>query len=75
VSIHPNPAFTSISVESIMPIKSYEIFDPLGRKVIWGNGNSTNSTEVIITYLAPNTYYIKVVFENGFSAVRKVVKL
>lgn len=75
ISIHPNPAFTSISVESIMPMKSYEIFDPIGRKVMFGNPNRALSTEVNISKLAPNAYYLKVVFENGNSAVRKVVKL
>lgn len=74
VSIHPNPAHSSIEVGSDLPIKAYEIFNPIGRKVIMGNFNDANSKLINIENLAPNTYFIRITFENGCSTVKKIIK-
>lgn len=74
VIIHPNPAHSIITIQSNdVSLKSFEIFDLTGRKIIFQS--DYNSNTINISSLIPGTYFIKLGFFNGESTIKKLVKL
>lgn len=69
-SIYPNPASTQISVQSVEPLKSAQVFDVLGRKVL-----ETFQVESIdISNLRSGMYVLQLEAVNGGFATKKIVK-
>ncbi len=76
VKIYPNPARSKITVESgQFEIKSVEIFDLSGRKMISGNDINLNHISIDIQHLLPGIYIVKLNRSNGGSIVKKFSKL
>ncbi|MFA7446651.1 MAG: T9SS type A sorting domain-containing protein [Flavobacteriaceae bacterium] len=67
--LYPNPATSLLNIESTSEVKSVEIFDLTGRKVVVSTSNNT----VDVSSLTSGTYIISITSENG-TAQTKFVK-
>jgi len=76
VGIFPNPSSSIITVQNCpVDVKSFEIYDLAGKKVMTGNNINSNSFTINIQNLIPNTYLIKLFYKNGTSKLNKISKL
>ncbi|MDP4240615.1 MAG: CotH kinase family protein [Bacteroidota bacterium] len=72
VKVYPSPAQKTITVYSNSgSIKSYEIADLTGRNI---TGNTRFTSTINIESLAPNIYLLKLHFDDGTNAVKKIIK-
>ena len=70
LSVYPNPAINSFTINSKLPIEKVEIFSVLGKKITEIN---TNFKSISTENLARGIYMVKVYSEKGV-AVRKIIK-
>jgi spore coat protein CotH len=74
INIYPIPAQNSITVScGNLAIKSYIITDIFGR--IISISDLPNSNTINIVQLQPNIYFIKFEFVDGFSVLKKIIKI
>ncbi|MDZ7614103.1 MAG: T9SS type A sorting domain-containing protein [Flavobacteriaceae bacterium] len=75
IILYPNPMDATLRIQNNnIPISSYEIYDLIGRKMISKKGTESASNGIDISQLKPNTYFIKLNFDNGSSATKKIIK-
>lgn len=75
IILYPNPIQSTIRIQNNkIPISSYEIYDLIGRKMISKKGTEPSVNGVDISQLKPNTYFIKLNFDNGASTTKKIIK-
>jgi len=75
IILYPNPIQSTIRIQNNnIPISSYEIYDLIGRKMISKKGTEAEVNGIDISQLKPNTYFIKLNFDNGASATKKIIK-
>jgi hypothetical protein len=74
-NLYPNPASTSIALNSLYEIVSYEIFDVFGRTVMKEFFPNTKSHTIDLEKLNADTYFIKARFSNDAASVSKFVIL
>jgi len=75
IILYPNPIRSTIRIQNNnIPISSYEIYDLIGRKMISKKGTEAEVNGIDISQLKPNTYFIKLNFDNGASATKKIIK-
>lgn len=75
VILYPNPIQTTIRIQNNnIPISSYEIYDLIGRKILGKKDLEPATNSIDINQLKPNTYFIKLNFDNGASATKKIIK-
>jgi hypothetical protein len=69
ITVYPNPATDIISIESNIEIKTVEIFDVLGKRVL----TSTQTQDINISHLQTGIYIVKANTENNDSITKKIV--
>lgn len=74
INIYPNPATTSLNVESEKEIKSIKLHDMSGKLVLNQNINSLKSVNLNIKHLQLGTYMVTVNFKNK-KIIKKLLKL
>jgi hypothetical protein len=75
IILYPNPIQSTIRIQNNnKPISSYEIYDLIGRKMISKKGMASAVNGIDISQLKQNTYFIKLNFDNGASATKKIIK-
>ena len=75
IKIYPMPAQSVITIYCAnLIIQSYEISDMLGRIVTVENNYSSSDNSINVDNLSPNVYFVKLNFNNGTSAVKKIIK-
>ncbi len=75
IILYPNPIQNSIKIQnSNIPLSSYEIYDLIGRKMVSKKNLNPATNSIDIKHLKPNTYFIKLYFDNGASATKKIIK-
>ncbi|PKA83939.1 putative secreted protein (Por secretion system target) [Ulvibacter sp. MAR_2010_11] len=72
VTFYPNPVDEMLVIASLYKLDSYEIYNLLGKKVGWGDGNGT-FTHLNTSYLNSGVYFIKVT-SGEFQTTRKIIK-
>tara|TARA_R110002124_G_scaffold5301_1_gene33021 strand:+ start:32856 stop:35453 length:2598 start_codon:yes stop_codon:yes gene_type:complete len=72
ILLYPNPANTFLYLDSSATVKSYEIFDLLGQKIL-SNPNVSNGTAIDISELNVGNYFIKILTNRG-TAFEKFIK-
>jgi len=76
VRIFPNPVISNISIESSeLKIKSFEIFDLSGKKIIENRNVKSNSYTINIKNLLSNTYILKLNYSDGSNSTNKIFKM
>jgi len=65
VSYSPNPVRDNLYLQTEITIQQVEIYNMLGQKLLDQNSNSKN-TNLDVTELPKGTYYLKVIFDEGF---------
>ena len=70
IYITPNPTKDEIKISSTSEIKSFDIFNMLGKKVLTGSFNNTIS----LKEFPKGVYLLKLHFKNQNSVVKKIVK-
>ncbi len=74
-SIYPNPTESVLYVSnSTYPIKSYEIYDLLGRLISRNTTEATNTINISTGEMASSNYILKITFENDNSVYKKFIK-
>ena len=68
--VHPNPAYTELSITSSNTIKSISIINPLGQQVFTNKYNSSD-IQISVANLPTGVYFIKI---NGIEVKRFVKK-
>ncbi len=71
LSVYPNPSNNVINIKSKQAIKSYTIFDMLGKKVI---ENVTDKKQINVSSLQSNMYFINIETEDGNIQSLKFIK-
>ncbi len=75
IMLYPNPIQSNIKIQnSNIPLSSYEIYDLIGRKMVSKKDLDPATNSIDIKHLKPNTYFIKLYFDNGSSATKKIIK-
>lgn len=69
LSLYPNPANTTLNIDSENELKSVEIYSLLGQKML-----SSTAKQLSISNLASGIYMVRVEDENGAVATQKLVK-
>ncbi len=74
-TIFPNPTDSKLTFSnSELAVKSYELFDVLGRLIFQKKEINSNLETIYIENLNQNTYFLKVIFENDKTGTFRVVK-
>ena len=73
IDIYPNPAESTITIQSNTPISAIALFDLTGREILYYTISSTKAS-VDITHLSPGTYIIKVCDVNGLVSTQKLIR-
>ncbi len=68
-TIYPNPATDFVNIASKEDIKSVEIFNMAGQKII-----SSSSDKISVSHLTKGIYIVKVTLENGKTETKKLIK-
>ena len=74
LEILPNLVESSFSIESSSPIKTYYIFDKLGRMVTLKKELIDKKIINFCSDLIPGNYIVAVVFEDGTSETQRIIK-
>jgi hypothetical protein len=69
LEIYPNPTKGEISIRTDKKIKSSTVFDMTGKSLLQTDNEKTN-----ISSLPKGTYLVKVVFTDGSTSTRKIIK-
>lgn len=73
LTLWPNPATASVTIENLSPQSSFGLYDNTGKQV--SSGRWQNPTEVLETSQLPTgVYLLKVSNNQGETAVKKIVK-
>jgi hypothetical protein len=76
LGLFPNPAKSSITVQlSGQAIRSYEISDLLGQRMIRAEGINSKMVTIDVSQLMPGTYMIRADLADGSEIVRKIMIL
>lgn len=70
ITFYPNPANDKISIQSLTPIKSVEVFDVTGKSCL----KSLNKSEIDVSALHQGYYQIKIETVSGFITRNNFVK-
>ena len=73
-TLYPNPAHTTLMIETENQISSYEIMDMTGRVMTSKQNINNNRTQANVTSLAAGMYFVKVIDNEQRIAVQKFVK-
>lgn len=69
LEIYPNPAKAEISIRTDKKIKSSTVFDMTGKSLLQANSEKTN-----ISSLPKGNYLVQVIFTDGTSSTRQIIK-
>lgn len=69
ISIFPNPASSSINIETELEISKIEIFNVQGELV-----KTANTKNISILDLASGMYFVKIIFEDNSILIKKLIK-
>lgn len=71
--IYPNPASTSVAIQSDQPIKLVDVYNPNGQLVLHQEVNSNGSEfDLDLRALEQGMYLFKIVSDNGSATMRQV---
>lgn len=75
LSLYPNPAQNSVLLQNtlLLNLTQLSVFDMMGKKVIYQNMNTAESTEISIGQLSPGFYVVSVEEANGNTFTRKLI--
>jgi len=68
----PNPANDRIVVQSEMPLKDLEIFNPMGKSVLYSRSLNTNNTIISVSHLTSGCYIIRAKTHNNQTLIQKI---
>lgn len=71
-SVYPNPFDTSLTIETNKPIINYFIYDSLGNEVV--TSSSKNDLDIKLKELSSGFYLLNLLFDNGQSEIKKIIK-
>lgn len=71
IKIYPNPANSVLFIESEQQYDKVEIFNSIGQSVMMFN---SNESKISVAELAPGIYTVTLSSDNGFYAVKKLIK-
>lgn len=71
-NIYPNPVIADFKIFSVLKPELVELYDISGIKIFSDKLNSENNYN--ISNIKPGNYYLRVIFSNGKSAVKKIIK-
>ncbi|MCI5055416.1 MAG: T9SS type A sorting domain-containing protein [Flavobacteriales bacterium] len=74
VEIGPNPFETQININSELIIKEYEMFDQLGKQVLYNKVQSQNAG-INTSQLIPGVFFLKITFQNDQSQLFRMLRL
>ena len=72
-SMYPNPATTTVTLESLFSIKSVEIYNVMGQKVL-ANQAAGEVHILDVANLPSGIYLVRVTDQNGNKGIKKLVK-
>ncbi|MBS7786579.1 CotH kinase family protein [Flavobacterium sp. CYK-55] len=73
--VYPNPTTATLYIyHPKIRIKTYELIDVLGRSIVSQNLLMKNEITIDLSALAAQQYFLKLVFEDGSSVVKKILK-
>lgn len=72
ISLYPNPTVSQLNVESTEAIRTIEIFNEIGQRVI-ANNETANNAILNLSNLSKGTYSVRVALQNGSVITRKVI--
>lgn len=71
---YPSVVKESLTVTSLVPVDSYEIFDAQGRKVAQGNFSNANHSVINTSSLSSGVYFVNVTSANKLKTSFEVIK-
>jgi hypothetical protein len=69
ITLYPNPAQDIVSIASPIKVKTLDIFNMVGQKVLTSNSKTFNVIE-----LPQGMYFIHISLENGQTVVKSMIK-
>ncbi|NND61755.1 MAG: T9SS type A sorting domain-containing protein, partial [Flavobacteriaceae bacterium] len=70
LTVYPNPSSGKITIESMYPTETIQIFNQLGQEVLW-----FSSEEIIdVTVLENGLYFLKVMDLEGNVQMKRIIK-
>ena len=70
VRIFPNPTNSELSVESNNKVKSIELLDVTGKKIMF----IKNEDKIRLAHVISGVYFLRIAFENNQTVVKKIIK-
>ena len=74
LTVSPNPAFNEILVNASENIKSIEVYDIRGRRMIIKDNINVNQTRINVTTLKDGTYIVKTLVDGEVTTNQIMVK-
>lgn len=72
INVYPNPAATTVNVESDNNIKTLTIYNALGQQV-YNQNNMGNKATLDISHFVNGTYIMQMIMDNGTKAARTMI--